>query len=307
VEGDALVGGDEEHGAAAQSHFGSGSCGGAHGCPSDHQQDAGRVHSGDEVQLDGGGDLQREKSPRLESPPSFPLGSWKGVIPVPGLPLPLPCPGSMPAAAQTQGPRLSWGRPGCTPGTPSWSFLCPEPLEKVCELRAGGMGQGKELAALPGGDTSIPKHPPCPPWSTSEQTHAKKTPADAEASYREHSRAGGRPVPPVAAHLYPHDGKVRHGGVVDVDAGVELALHGREDLGAAGRRRVVEHLAQGEDVDEFGGQPGAHRVIRARHALHAVCTGAGGGHGAALSAHPSPPPTAAPGEGSPPRRSPPCR
>lgn len=61
VEGDALVGRDEEHGATPQSHFGGCGCGGAHSRPLDHQQDAGRVHSGDEVQLDGGGNLQWER------------------------------------------------------------------------------------------------------------------------------------------------------------------------------------------------------------------------------------------------------
>lgn len=135
------------------------------------------------------------------------------------------------------------------------------------------------------GDTSIPEHPSIltgPPAPRASKPLAKKTPANTETSYQERSQDGGGKLvfvspPPrpqsVTTHLYPHDGKVWHGRVVEVDAGVELALGGREDLGAAGRRRVVEHLAQGEDVDEFGGEPGAHRVIRACHALHAVCGG----------------------------------
>lgn len=108
MEGDALVSRDEEHGATTQSHFGGCSCGGAHGCPLDHQQDAGRVHGRDEVQLDGGGDLQWKGSPRLESAADFLLfGELEGGDPC-SLLQPLLCPGHpAPAAAQAQGPQLS--------------------------------------------------------------------------------------------------------------------------------------------------------------------------------------------------------
>lgn len=63
------------------------------------------------------------------------------------------------------------------------------------------------------------------------------------------------------AHLYPHQREVRHRWVVDEDAGVQRALHSREDLGAAGCWRVVEHLTEREHVNEFGGEAGTHRVV----------------------------------------------
>lgn len=101
VEGDALIGRNEEHGATVQGHLGGCGCGGAHGCPLDHQQDAGRVHGRDEVQLDGGRDLPRKMSLWLE-PPSALLLSGE---------LERRCPHShpfaVPAAAQAQGPLLS--------------------------------------------------------------------------------------------------------------------------------------------------------------------------------------------------------
>lgn len=85
----------------------------------------------------------------------------------------------------------------------------------------------------------------------------------------------------VTSHLYPHDGEVWHGWVVEVDVGIELALRCREDLGAAGCWCVVEHLTQGEHIDELGCEPGTYRVVRACHHLHTVC-----GDGAAPSAQP---------------------
>lgn len=170
-------------------------------------------------------------------------------------------------------------------------------------LQAGETEEGEEPAALPGDDTSIPSSPKHPSILTGAlATRASKPvprkpqptprcPTKSTAETGDSRCSPPRPQrTPVAAHLYPHDGKVWHGRVVEVDAGVELALRSREDLGAARCWRVVEHLAQGEDVNEFGGEPGAHCVIRACHALHAVC-----GDEAAPSAHPSPP--AHPGAG----------
>lgn len=145
----------------------------------------------------------------------------------------------------------------------------------------------------PPSSPSIAKHPPILTGPLAPRV-SKPVPRKPQPPLRSPTKSAAKtgkswcppdPCPQsVTAHLYPHDGKVWHGWVVEVDAGVELALRGREDLGAAGCWRVVEHLAQGEDVDEFGGEPGPHCVIRACHALHAVCRDR-----AALLAHPSHP------------------
>lgn len=128
-----------------------------------------------------------------------------------------------------------------------------------------GTGEGEDPAVLLRGATSIPKHPsilPGAPATQASKPKQEKPPITQDVLLQDGEKADiPRSVSPVATHLYPHDGEVWHGGVVEVDAGVERALRSREDLGAAGRRRVVEHLAQGEDVDEFGGEPGTHRVI----------------------------------------------
>lgn len=76
--------------------------------------------------------------------------------------------------------------------------------------------------------------------------------------------------PPVS-HLYPHDGEVWHWGVVHSHTGVLGVLDAREDFGGGGGGAVVQHLAQRVDVDVFGSEAGPDRVVRARHALDAVC------------------------------------
>lgn len=74
-----------------------------------------------------------------------------------------------------------------------------------------------------------------------------------------------------ASHLNPHDGEVRHWGVVHGHAGVGAILDAREDFGGGGGGAVVQHLAQRVDVDVFGGEAGPDGVVRARHAFDAVC------------------------------------
>lgn len=168
-----------------------------------------------------------------------------------------------------------------------------------CPLPGGGYGQaGWALGSLGSGGRNwvglrVPSHParstpykgqPGRGVPGADGCHSPK-PHQAQPS-RKAEQPRDAPAPPAPAqrcqqlafpcspkrpHLYPHQREVGHGRVVEEDAGVQRALHGREDLGAAGRRRVVEHLAQGEHVDELGGEASAHRVVRARHALHAVC------------------------------------
>lgn len=70
--------------------------------------------------------------------------------------------------------------------------------------------------------------------------------------------------------MYPQDGEVRHGGVVDGDARVRGVPNWRENLGSGRARAVVEHLAKRVDVDVFWGQAGSYRVVGARHALDTI-------------------------------------
>lgn len=72
------------------------------------------------------------------------------------------------------------------------------------------------------------------------------------------------------SHLYFHDSKVWHWGVVQSHTRVWGVLDTWENFGGCGGRAVVQHLTQRVDVDVFGGEASPYGVVRARHALHTV-------------------------------------